>query len=109
MLPEVALPVDERVAHRERLRETNQRVVDRDVAVRVVRAHHVADHARALEARPIRLQAGLVHRVEHAAVHRLQPVADVRKRPRDDHAHRVVEEARAHLLLELAGFDSPRA
>src|SRR4029079_8590932 len=101
-VPEVALPVDEWVAHRERLREPYQRVVDRDVAVRVVRPHHVADDPRALETRPVRLQAGLVHRVEDAAMHRLQPVTNVRQRSRDDDTHRVVEEARAHLLLELA-------
>src|SRR6266540_402034 len=47
-VPEVPLAVDERVAHRERLRESHQRVVDRLVAVRVVGAHHVANHARAL-------------------------------------------------------------
>ena len=105
---EVALPVDERVAHRERLREPDERVVDRGVAVRVVGAHHLADDPRALLVRPVRLHAGLVHRVEHAAVHRLQPVAHVRERARDDHRHRVVEEARAHLLLELAALDPAR-
>ena len=104
-VPEVPLPVDERVAHRERLRHADERVVDRDVAVRVVRAHHVADDARALEARPIRLETGFVHREEDAPMHRFEAVADVRQRARDDHAHRVVEEARAHLLLELARLD----
>jgi hypothetical protein len=73
--------------------------------VRVVRAHDVADDARALEPRPVRLQPRLVHRVEDAPVHRLQPVAHVRQGARDDHAHRVVEKARAHLLLELAPLD----
>ena len=107
-VPEVALAVDQRIAHRERLREPDERVVDRLVAVRVVRAHHVADDAGALEPRAVRLQAGLVHRVEHAPVDRLQPVAHIRQRPRDDHAHRVVEEARAHLLLELARLDPAR-
>ena len=105
-VPEVALPVDERVAHRERLREPDERVVDRGVAVRVVRAHHLADDARGLLVRPVRLHPGLVHAVEHAAVHRLEPVAHVGKRARDDHAHRVVQEARAHLLLELARLDA---
>jgi hypothetical protein len=106
-VPEVALAVDQRVAHRERLREPDQRVVDGQVAMRVVRPHHVADDARALEPRPVGLQPGLVHCVQHAPVHRLQPVAHVRERTRDDHAHRVVEEARAHLLLELARLDAP--
>jgi hypothetical protein len=74
--------------------------------VRVVRPHHVADDPRALLVRPVRLHAGLVHPVEDAAVDRLEPVAHVRQRARDDHAHRVVEEARAHLLLELARLDA---
>ena len=102
---EVALRVDERVAERERLRHADEGVVDRLVAVRVVLPHHVADDAGALDPLAVRLQPELVHRVQHAAVHRLQPVPRVGKRARDDHAHRVVEEARAHLLLELARLD----
>ena len=50
---EIALPVDQRQAHREVLRHAHQRVVDRLVAVRVVFTHHVADDAR-------RLAVGLV-------------------------------------------------
>ena len=45
---EVALPVHERLAHREVLRHTDDRVVDRRVAVRVVLAHDVADDAGGL-------------------------------------------------------------
>ncbi len=41
-------------------------------------------------------------------MYRLQPVAHVGQRARDDHAHRVVEEARAHLLLELTLLDAAR-
>ena len=104
---EVALTVDERVAQRERLRHAHERVVDRRVAVRVVRAHHVADDVRALLVGPVRLHAVLVHAVEHAAVHRLQAVPHVGQRAADDDVHRVVEEARAHLLLELTLLDPP--
>jgi hypothetical protein len=45
---EVALAVDEHVAHREVLRHAHDRVVDRLVAVRVVLADDVADDARRL-------------------------------------------------------------
>ena len=45
---EIALAVDQRQAHGEILRHAHQRVVDRLVAVRVIFAHHVADHARAI-------------------------------------------------------------
>ena len=88
---EVALAVDQRVAQREVLRHPDQRVVDRRVAVRVVLAHHLADDEGALAVGPGRLQAEVVHRVEHAAVDRLQAVAHVGQRPADDHAHRVIE------------------
>ena len=48
---EVALTVDEHVAHREVLGHADERVVDRAVAVRVVLTDDVADDARALEVR----------------------------------------------------------
>ena len=50
---EVALPVDERVAHGEVLRQAHQGVVAGGVAVRVELAEHVADHAGALDVRPV--------------------------------------------------------
>jgi hypothetical protein len=75
--PEVALPVDQRVAHREVLGKPDERVVERGVTVRVVLAHHLADDRRALAIRARRRQAHLAHRVEDPAVDRLQPVSDV--------------------------------
>ncbi len=104
---EVPLPVDERVAQRERLRHADERVVDRLVAVRVVVAHHVAHDVRRLLVRPVRLHPGLVHSPEDTPMDGLEPVADVGQSAPDDDAHRVVEVARAHLLLELARLDSP--
>ena len=50
---EVAVPVDERQAHRERLSQPDQRVVDRAVAVRVVLAHHLADDPARLHVRAV--------------------------------------------------------
>ena len=45
---EVALPVNERVAHRKILGHLDQGLVDGGIAVRVVAAHGVADHDRGL-------------------------------------------------------------
>ena len=42
-IAEIALPVDQRIALGEILREAHQRVVDRLVAMRMELAHHVAD------------------------------------------------------------------
>ena len=99
---EVALPVDEDGARRERLRHADEGVVDRLVAVRMVRAHRLADDLRALDVRSVRLEAELVHRVQHAAMHRLEAVAHIGQCAPDDHAHRVIEIRRAHLVGEFA-------
>ena len=45
-IAEIPLPVDERVAKREVLREADHRIIDRLVAVRMIFADHIADHAR---------------------------------------------------------------
>ena len=95
---EIALPVDQRHAHRPVLRHAHQRVVDRGVAVRMVFTHHVGDRARRLHILAVPVVAALMRRVEDAAVHRLQPVAHVGQRPADDHAHRVIEIGALHLL-----------
>ena len=105
---EVALAVNERVAQGEVLRHPRQGVVDRRVAVRVVLTHHLADDEGRLPVRAVRLEAEIVHRVQHPAVDGLQPVAHVGKSPADDHAHRVIEVRRAHLLRELALLDVAR-
>ncbi len=97
---EIALPVDQRVAQREVLRHSHQRVVDRHVAVRVVLAHHLADDAGALDVRAVPDGVRLVHRVQHPPVHRLQAVADVRQRPPHDHAHCIIEVRMAHFRFQ---------
>ncbi len=102
---EVALAVDERVAHREVLGEPDERVVQRDVAVRVVLAHHLADDGRALAVGARRAEPHLAHRVQDPAVDGLEAVTDVRQGAGDDDAHRVVEVRDPHLVLEPDGPD----
>ena len=90
---EVAGPVDERVAQRKRLRHAHERFVEGRVAVRMVAAHDVADDFRALAMLGVGGQVLLPHRVEDAALHRLEPVAHVGQRARRDDRERVVEIA----------------
>ena len=97
---EIALAVDQRQAHREILRHPHHRVVDRELAVRVVFADHVADDARRFAVAAVPLVAVDLHRVEDAAVDRLQPVADIGQCARHDHAHRVIEVGAPHLLFD---------
>jgi hypothetical protein len=73
--------------------------------VRVVIAHHVADHSGALDVPTVGAEAGVVHRVEDLAVDGLEAVANVRQRTTDDDAHRVIEVRALHLDLETDRFD----
>ncbi len=98
---EVPLPGDQRVAHHPRLREAYEGVVDRAVAVRVVHAHHLADDPGALVPAPVGPVAAVEHPVDDPPVHRLEAVADIRQRPPDDHAHRVVEVGLLDLVLQI--------
>ena len=100
---EVALAVDQRVAQRELLHHPDQRLVGRGIPVRMVLAEHVADDASAFDVRPVPDRVRLVHREQHAPVHGLQAVADVRQRPAHDHAHRVIEVGMPHFGFEAYG------
>ena len=98
---EVALAVDQRHAHRPVLRHARERVIDRAVAVRVVVTHHVADDLGALAIGPPGDEAAFLAGEEDPAVDRLQTVAHIGQRAADDHAHRVIEIARLHLIDDV--------
>jgi hypothetical protein len=100
---EVALAVDQHVAHGERLRHAHDRVVDRRIAVRVVLTDHVTDDAGGLLVRLVPVVVQLVHGEQHAPVHGLEAVAHVGQGPPDDHAHGVVEIGLLQLVLDGDG------
>ncbi len=102
---EVALAVDQRVAHREILRHARHGVVDRHVAVRVVLAEHFADDAGRFLVGGVGADAHVVHGIQDAPVDRLEPVARIRQGAGDDHAHGVIEVRAAHLLVDVDAVD----
>ena len=102
---EVALAVDEGVAHGKGLREADHGVVDGGVAVGVVVAHGVADDLGALGVLFVGLEAHFLHGVEDAAVHGLEAVADVWQGAADDDGHAVVQVGPAHLLFKVDGVE----
>ena len=104
-IAEIALPVDQRIAHREILREAHQRVVDRLVAMRMELAHHLADDAGAFGEALVGIEAQQPHRMHDAAVDRLQPVAHVGQRPVHDGRQRIGEIALFERLLQVDRFD----
>jgi hypothetical protein len=105
----ISLTENQRVAHRPVLREADERVVDGEIAVRMVLAHDLADDAGAFARSPIRIQPHLLHGVKNAAVNGLQSVANVGQGAADDHRHRIVEIRAAHLLFNVDGLNVQRA
>lgn len=51
-------------------------------------------------------EARVEHGVEHAAVHGLEAVPDLGQRTADDDAHRVIDVAALHLVLDVDRFDA---
>ncbi len=100
---EVALSVDERVAHVEILREADERVVDRRVAVGMILAENFADDLGALAVGLCGGEPQLVHAEENAAVHGLQAVAHVGQGAPDDDAHGVIEIRLLHFRFDIDG------
>jgi hypothetical protein len=101
---EVALPVDQRVAHGEVLRHADDGVVDRAVAVRVILADAPRRRCGRLACRRCwtAVVFQLVHRVEDAAVHRLEAVAHVGQgAPDDRRSWRSPDRPRASRLIDV--------
>ena len=102
---EVALTLDQLVAHGPRLGQTHQGVVDGRVAVRMILAHDVADDTGTLVPAAVGTIAAVVHRVDDATVHRLEAIAHVGQCSPDDDAHRVVEVGILDLVANLYRLD----
>src|SRR5690606_39025118 len=77
----VALTQREGVSQAPRLNQTHESVVDRTVTVRVELTHDLAHHAGTLRKSLIGTVPAVIHRVDHAPVHRLQSVTHVRQCP----------------------------
>ena len=99
---EVAVTVDEHIAHGEILRQTHHRVIHGRVAVRMIPAEHVADAGGGFFEGLVRGQVVLVHGVEDAPVHGLETVAHIRQRTSDDDGHGILDVRGLHLMDELA-------
>ena len=73
--------------------------------MRVVVAHRLGDRTCRLGVAAVRAEPGVVHRIEHPAMHRLESISHLGQRAPDDDAHRVIDVAVLHLLLDVDRFD----
>ena len=103
-IAEVPLAVDQRIALGEILGQAHQGFIDRGVAVRVVSAHDLADDLGAFARRRLRVQPHLVHGVQDAPVHGLEPVPNIGKGAVGDGRQGVGQiataEGRLHRLVD---------
>src|SRR5699024_9272931 len=98
---EIALTIHQRVAHGKVLRHTYDRVVHRRIAMWVIFTDDIANHTCRFFVWLVVVVTQLAHGVQHAPMHRLEPVAHVRQRAADDDAHGIVEIRLTHLLFEV--------
>ena len=82
-----------------------KRVVHGAVTVRVILLQTFADHTGALHVLAVVEHAHVLHGVENAAMHGLEPVANFGERAADDDRHRIVEIRAAHLLFNVDGLN----
>ena len=87
------------MAHGEVLRQSDECVIKCAVAVWVVLTHDFTDDRGALAIRGASGEAHFAHGVEDAAVDGLEAVTHIWKGSGHDHAHGVIEVARAHLVF----------
>ncbi len=104
-IAEIALAVDQRIAHREILGEAHQRVVDRLVAMGVILTDDVADDAGAFLEAALRIEPELQHGVEQPAMHGFEAIAHIGQRPVHDGGEGVSEIALLERRLQRDGLD----
>ena len=102
-IAEIALAFHQRIAHREILRQAHQRLIDRLIAVRMIFADDVADHAGAFLEAGRRIEAEQTHGMQQPAVDGLQPVAGIGQRALGDGGERISEIALASALFSGSG------
>ena len=105
---EVALAVDEQVAHGEFLGHAHERVVDGQVAVGVVFAHDITHHPGRFHIGACVRVVQLAHGEQHPAVHGFQAVANVRQGTAHNDAHGVVQVGLPQFVFDVYGEDFPR-
>ena len=71
--------------------------------MRVIIFQHLADDAGTLVEGAVVQQAFAQHRVEDAALDRLEAVAGIRQGARDDDGHRILDVGRLHDLGDVGG------
>ena len=85
------------------MRHAHDRVVNRRITVRMIFTDHIANDTRGFLVGLVVIVGKFMHCVEHAAMHRLQAVANIRQRATNDDTQGILEEALTHLGFNTDG------
>ena len=69
--------------------------------MRMILTQHLAHDTGRFLVRLVEVVLQLRHTEEHAPMHRLEAVAHIRERSRDDNRHRVIDVAGPHLVFDI--------
>ena len=98
---EVALTVDQHVAHGEILRHPDDGVIHGAVAMRVIFTDYVTDHTGRFFIGLVPVVPQLVHCIQNAAVNRFQAITHIRQSSSYDHAHGVIQIGTLELFFDV--------
>ncbi len=98
---EVALTVDQHIAHGEILRHPDDGVIHGTVAVRVIFTDYVTDHTGRFFIGLVPVVPQLVHCIQNAAVNRFQAITHIRQSSSYDHAHGVIKIGTLELFFDV--------
>ena len=93
---EVTLTVNQRIAKRERLSQTNNRIVGGCITMRVIFTDHITNHTGGFLCGTRIGVTHLLHRVKHATMNGFQTVPNVRQSAAHNHAHCVIQISTLH-------------
>src|SRR5207244_1438588 len=100
----IALPVDQPLAHRPRLRHMHERGVDHGFTVRVIVTAGVAADLCAFTVLPSWEKRQVVHRKQNSPLRWLESVACIWQCARNDDRHRVIEKGPRYFLGYIYGL-----
>ena len=83
------------------LSHTDHGFIDRGIPVWVIFTHNIPCNTSRFFMRFVWSNTQFIHSVENPTVNRFQAISNIRKGPRYDNTHGVVDKARLHLLCQI--------
>ncbi|KXT93571.1 hypothetical protein SMIDD26_00807 [Streptococcus mitis] len=97
----VSMPIYKHVTVTPPLSHTDHGFIDRGIPVWVIFTHDIPCNTSRFFMRFVWSNTQFIHSIENATVNRFQAISNIRKSPRYDNTHGVIDKARLHLLCQI--------